>query len=180
VHPVDVPKRTTRIRVQWNSGAVSEILIARPGKGDYRTHTPKAVERIRDLAAAGLRDDEIAQQLNTDGVRTGANLAWKEDLVRGARRTHAINRVAPDRQRMPPLPHRHPDGRYSVPGAAARFGVSHAVVYAWVKHGLVNSSRADFGTHHDAYWLEIDDVTAARLAARLRRRAQAIRRRAKA
>ena len=166
VHPVDVPKRTTRIRVQWTSGAVSELLIARPGKGDYRTHTPKAVERIRELAAAGLRDDEIAQQLNTDGLRTGTDLAWKEDLVRGARRKHAIERVAQDRQRMPPLPHQHPDGRYSVPGAAARFGVSHDVVRAWIKQGLVTASRADFGTHRQVHWLHIDDVAAVRLAAR--------------
>jgi len=166
VHPIDVPKRSTRIRVQWNSGAISELMIARPGRGEYRTHTSQAVERIRELAAAGLRDDEIARQLNAERVRTGADLEWKEDLVRGARRKRAIERVAPDRQRMPPLPHQHPDGRYSVPGAAARFGVGHGVVYAWIKEGLVTTSRADFGTHHQAYWLHIDEVTAARLTAR--------------
>jgi hypothetical protein len=166
VNPVDVPKRTTRIRVQWSSGAVSELTIARPDKGHYRAHAPEVLERIRELAAAGLHDDEIARQLGSDGVRTGSGLAWREDLVRQARRARGIERVARDRPRMPPLPLRHPDGRYSVPGAAARLGVSKNVVRAWMKQGLLRGSRADFGTHRNVYWLEIDDVTAARLMAR--------------
>jgi len=124
------------------------------------------MDRIRELAAAGLHDAEIAEQLNTAGLRTGTKLAWKEELVRSARRSGQIKRVAPDRPRMPPLPHKHPDGRYSVPGAAARFGVSHAVVRAWIAQGLVTTSRADFGTHRQAFWLDIDDATAARLTAR--------------
>jgi gamma-glutamylcyclotransferase (GGCT)/AIG2-like uncharacterized protein YtfP len=166
VHSVDVPKRTTRIRVQWTSGAVTERVIARPSGQDCRAQDPKALERIRELAAAGLHDDEIAAQLNGEGLRTGARLAWKEDLVRSARARRRIRRVALDRPRMPPLPHQHPDGRYSVPGAAVRFGVSHGVVRAWIKQGLVTTSRADFGSHRQAYWLDIDEVTAARLTAR--------------
>jgi DNA invertase Pin-like site-specific DNA recombinase/uncharacterized protein YndB with AHSA1/START domain len=166
VHPVDVPKRTTRIRVQWTSGAVTEIMIARPRGQDYRAQDPKAMARITELAAAGLHDDEIAEQLNTEGLRTGARLAWKEDLVRSARRRSRIKLSVLDRPRMPPLPHQHPDGRYSVPGTAARFGVSHAVVRAWIKQGLVTTSRSDFGTHRQAYWLDIDEVAAARLTAR--------------
>ena len=65
-------------------------------------------------------------------------------------------------------PPKHPDGRFSVPGAAARFGVSEGIVRRWLQRGLVTATRADFGTHRDAYWLEIDDATAARLKARLR------------
>ena len=166
VHPVDVPQRTTRIRVQWSSGAITEIVIARPSGHDCRAQDPKAMARIRDLAAAGLHDDEIAEELNSAGLRTGTNLAWKEDLVRSARRSAQIKRVAPDRPRMPPLPHQHPDGRYSVPGAAARFGVSLAVVRSWIKQDLVSTSRADFGTHRQAFWLDIEEATAARLIAR--------------
>jgi uncharacterized protein YndB with AHSA1/START domain len=165
VHPVDVPKRTTRIRVQWSSGAVSELAIVRGH--DALKHAPEAIARISELAAAGLHDDEIAERLNAAGVRTGAGRAWKENLVLNARRMRRIARVAPDRPRMPPLPHRHPDGHYSVPGAAVLFGVSHAVIYVWIRKGLVTTSRADFGTHRDAYWLDIDRVTAVRLTAQM-------------
>jgi DNA invertase Pin-like site-specific DNA recombinase len=170
LHPVDVPRRTTRIRVQWTTGAVSALTTERPNKGEYRLHAPEIVKRIRDLAAAGLRDDEIAQKLDGDGLRTGGGLEWKEDLVRAARRKNGIERVARDRPRMQPLPLQHPDGRYSVPGAAARFGVSRNVVRSWIRQGLVTATRADFGTHRDVCWLFIDAAAASRLVARTRGR----------
>jgi DNA invertase Pin-like site-specific DNA recombinase/uncharacterized protein YndB with AHSA1/START domain len=163
IHPVDVPTRATSIRVQWTSGSVSNLTIARPSKGESRVHAPDTIERIRQLAAAGLHDDEIARQLNTERRVTGAGLAWKEDLVRRARRHKCIDLVVADRPRMHPLPQQHPDGRYSVPGAAARFGVSPDIVRRWIKRGLVTGSRADFGTHRGVYWLQIDDVTEMRL-----------------
>lgn len=169
ITPVDIPKRATRIRVQWSGGAISELMPARLTSGEYRMHAPEAIERIRLLAAAGVHDDEIARQLNSTGLRTGGGLAWTGELAADARCAHGIERVAPDRQRMPPLPHRHPDGRYSVPGAAAQFGVSRSVVRAWIKQGLVIGSRADFGTHRDVHWLDIDDVAAQGLLRRSRR-----------
>jgi hypothetical protein len=112
----------------------------------------------------------LAEQLDSEGLRTGGGLKWKEDTVRTARRKHGIKRVARDRPRMRPLPLQHPDGRFSVPGAAARFGVSRNVVRSWIKQGLVTATRADFGTHRNVCWLFIDDAAASRLAARRRGR----------
>jgi DNA invertase Pin-like site-specific DNA recombinase len=169
IHPVDVPKRSTRIRVQWQSGVVSEIDVDRPGRGESHKHAPEAVQRIRELAAAGYHDEEIASTLNDEGFRTGTGLVWNYEHVRQLRSKKRIQRVAPDRQRMPPLPHRRPDGRYSVPGAVARFGVSRSIVYGWIRRGLVPATRGDFGTHRDIYWLDINDETAARLEALVRR-----------
>ncbi len=166
VYPIDVPKRSTRIRVQWKSGFVSELEAARPGPGESRKNAADVVQRIRKLAGSGRRDDEIAEQLNTESLTTGAGLNWNEDRVRTARRRAGIERVAPDRLRMPPLPHRDADGHYSVPCAAARFGVSRNTVYGWIKRGLVSASRGDFGTHRDVYWLDIDEATEARLMTR--------------
>lgn len=166
LHPIDVPRRSTRIRLQWASGAVDELVIPRLYKGESRAHTPEAIQRLATLAAAGFHDDAIARQLNADGVRTGAGLAWNEDHVRQARRAYGIERVAADRPRMLPLPHQHPEhGWYSVPGAMARFGISESKVRRWIAQGLVHVTRADFGTHRNVLWLEIDDVTAARLTA---------------
>lgn len=167
LHPVDVPRRSTRLRVQWSSGAVDELEIARPGRGEAHRHDPVVLERIRELAATAAHDEEIARQLNREGLRTGMGLSWTHELVRQTRSTKRIARVAPDRPRMHPLPHRHPDGRrYSVPGAMARFGVSEQVVRRWIQQGLVAATREDFGTHRNVYWFEIDETTAARLTAR--------------
>jgi uncharacterized protein YndB with AHSA1/START domain len=165
IHPVDVPRRSTRIVVQWTSGTVDELTIPRPHKGAYRAHSPEAIERIRELAATGLRDDQIANRLASDGVRTGAGLDWREDHVRQARRAHGIARVAPDRPRMLPLPHRHPEhGWFSITGAMAHFGVCESTARRWITDGVVRALRADYATHRNVYWLKIDGVTAAKLA----------------
>jgi len=168
LHPVDVPRRCTKMRVQWHSGVVSELEVVRYRRGESHRHAPEAVQRVRELAAMGLHDDEIAQQLNDEGLRTGTGLMWSDEHVRQLRCRKRIERLAPDRPRMPPLPHQDADGRYSVPGAMARFGVSQGIVYRWIKQGLVKASRADHGTHRDVYWLDIDADTAARLQQRVR------------
>ena len=160
LHPVDVPKRATRIRVQWQSGVVSELQVPRPGSGEHYKQSPEAVQRIRELAAAGNHEDEIAKELNAKGYRTGTGRVWTGALVYTAIRSARIKRVAPDRQRNFPLPHRYPDGRYSVPGVMARFGVSESTVYRWIRDGIIRSSRKDFGTSRNAHWIDIDEATA--------------------
>jgi DNA invertase Pin-like site-specific DNA recombinase len=170
VSPVDVPERLTKIVVQWTSGAVSELTTPRRDKGEYRANTKEAIQRIRELAAKGQRDDEIAKQLNDEGVLTGAKRAWNEDGVRHTRRSNGIERIAADRMRIRPLPHRHPDtGWHSIPGAMARFGVGENVVRRWISRDLVRTTRGPFDQHYDVYWLDIDDETAQRLLARIRR-----------
>lgn len=166
LQPVEVPRRSTRIRVQWTSGAVDELATPRLHKGEYRANAPEAIERIAELAASGLRDDEIAGQLDADDMRTGSGLTWTEEHVRQARRKHGIKRIAADRPRMRPLPHQHPEhGWYSIPGVIAQLGVSESKVRRWIAQGRVRVTRADFGTHRNVYWLDIDDVTRADLTA---------------
>ena len=170
LHPVDVPRRTTNIRVQWHGGAVSDLEIPRPSRGEDHRHNPEALDRIRVLARAAKHDDEIASLLNREGLRTGTGIEWTGELVRSTRCKKRIERFAPDLPHNPPLPHRHPDGgRYSVSGAMARFGVTENIVRRWIKQGIVAATRADFGTHRNVYWLDIDEATAGRLTQRIRR-----------
>ena len=124
---------------------------------------PAAIERTRVLAAAGRRDEEIAGILNAEGMRTGQGRTWTTSAVRWTRKKGRIGRVAPDRPRHESLPDRFPDGRYSVGGAAKRFGVRLAVVHAWIKRGLVTGERHDFQAHRRVWWLEISETIAARL-----------------
>jgi len=170
--PIEVPRRATRIKVAWQSGTVTEIEVPRPHRRDLFRTPPPAVERMRALAAAGRHDEEIAEILNADGMRTGRGLAWNTWAVRWTRKTERICRVAPDRPRRELLPDQFPDGRYSVAGAATRFGVTMDVIRAWVRRGLVPGERNDFQAHRRVWWLEIAEDTAARLerlAAPLRR-----------
>lgn len=156
----------------WQSGAVTELEIPRPHRRDLFRTPPASVERIRALAGGGRHDEVIAETLNTEGMRTGRGLTWTTWAVRWARKKERIGRVAPDRPRRELLPDRYPDGRYSVAGAAKRFGVTMDTVRAWITRGLVNAERHDFEAHRRVWWLEIPEDTAARLehlAAPLRR-----------
>ncbi len=161
--PLEVPRRSTLIKVAWQSGAVTEIEVPRLHRRDLLRTPAAAIERLRALATAGRHDEEIATVLNAEGMRTGHGLAWNTTAVRWARKRERISRVAPDRPRRALLPDRYPDGRYSVAGAANRFGVKLDLVRAWVKRGLVKAERNDFQQHRGVWWLDIPEDTAARL-----------------
>jgi hypothetical protein len=170
--PLEVPRRATVVKVAWQSGTVTELEVPRPHRRQLFRTPPAAVERLRALAAAGRHDEEIAAILHADGMRTGRGLPWTTWAVRWARKKERISRLAPERPRRELLPDRYPDGRYSVAGAAKRFGVRLDVVRAWIKRGLVSGERHDFQVHRQVWWLEIAEDTAARLerlAAPLRR-----------
>jgi len=161
--PIDVPQRATLVKVAWQSGTVTEIEVPRPRPGNGYQIPPAALERVRVLAASGQPDEQIAEILNAEGMRTARGRSWDTWAVRRTRKKERICRVAPDRPRRAPLPARYPDGRYSVPGAAKRFGVKWKTVRAWLKRGLVNAERRDFEGHRRVWWLEIPEDIAARL-----------------
>jgi DNA invertase Pin-like site-specific DNA recombinase len=161
--PMEVPRRATLVKVAWQSGVVSEIEVPRPDRRDVLRTPRAAVERMRALAAEGRHDEEIAEILSAEGMRTGRGLRWNTWAVRWTRKRERICRVAPDRPRRELLPDRYPDGRYSVAGAAKRFGVRLDMVRAWIKRGLVKGERSDFRAHRQVWWLEIAEDTAARL-----------------
>jgi len=163
IEPIEVPSRQTNIRVQWKSGAISELTVSRPGRRDATRTSDQAATRIAELAAAGLRDEQIAEGLNAEGLVTGVGKRWNTVAVRWARGRHRILLTAPDLPRSHPLPDRHPDGRYSIRGAVQRFDVSDGVVRRWIRRGLVEATREDYQQHHQVYWLRIDDQTAERL-----------------
>lgn len=139
--PLDVPRRATRVRVEWKSGAVSELEVARPGRRDVRRPPPAVLQRIRQLAADGLRDEQIADRLNAEKAVTGTGLTWNDWRVRWARARDGIERTAPDLPRRPRVPDRHEDGRYSTAGAATLFGVSVGTVRSWIERGLVKARK---------------------------------------
>jgi len=164
IRPVDVPRRVTALRVAWKSGQITELEVSRADRSQRSRTPPQAVERLRELAKTGLRDEQIADALNAEGIVTGKGMAWTSWAVKWTRRTEDIERHYPDLPRSMPLPSRHPDGRYSVRGAAEHLGVSIGQVRRWIKRGVVEAKQEDFEQHRGAYWLRIDGATVRRLA----------------
>jgi DNA invertase Pin-like site-specific DNA recombinase len=158
VAPVDIPKRMTRVRVQWSSGAVDELLVERIGRG-----TPTALlERIQAMTVDGLRDVEIAEQFNREGLVTAKHKPFTAHAILHLRGSHGIQKSKP-RTGEHALPDRHPvRGWYSVPGAARRFGVPTHAIKNWIRDGHVVAHRERYD-RYNAIWLDIDASTEAKL-----------------
>jgi hypothetical protein len=163
IRPVKVPERLTQIEVQWQSGAVDKLAVPRPASGDWSRTSSEAIERVRELAGLGLIDRAIADKLNAERVASGSGKAWTEGAVKHLRLKHAIFGRGREQRCRRPLPDRHPDGRYSMPGAMKRFGVSQRQLNRWIDRGMVQAVREDFESHRNVWWLIIDAATVARL-----------------
>jgi Recombinase/Recombinase zinc beta ribbon domain/Resolvase, N terminal domain len=159
---VDVPRRETLVRVAWKSSAVTELHVARPTIRELISTPEAALSRLRELAAAGVHDRQIAERLNADGFITGMGKRWNLDGVRNMRSRHRISRTAPSLPPAKPLPDRREDGCYSVLGAAHHFGVSKDVIRLWIEKGLVQVSRHQ-NRARAALWLHVDEAADERL-----------------
>jgi DNA invertase Pin-like site-specific DNA recombinase len=169
--PVESPQRATELGVQWKSQTVTRLTVPRPSRKERTRTPPSVVELVRELVAEGIHDGEIAQCLNEADVKTGKGKPWDIWAVRWVRQRNQIEKVAPDQPRRPVCPEQHPDGSYSVRGAARRLGTSEEVIRTWLKRGLLQSHRGRHPDYPEAVlWIRIDDETAERLDNLPRRR----------
>jgi len=170
--PVEVPQRITRVQVQWKSGAVTELHVARPSQKDRLRTSAQAVQRVRVLAAQGLRDEQIAARLDQEGIRTGRDRTWNTWAVKWVRQHYAIERVAKDAPRSKRMPARDDAGRYSVAAVAARFGVSIHIVRRWLTKDVLTVEWEPHRNNKRVGWitLDIDSERRAASLARLARR----------
>lgn len=174
LRPMEVPRRSTLVRVQWESGAVTELHVDRPAPGETQRTSELAIDRIRVLASNGHHDKQIAETLNDEGLATGISKLWDANAVRWVRRQYQIPRSAPDLPRTAPLPRRHPDGRYSITGAAETLGVSTSLTRRWIREGLFSAQREPYGRYKGVWWIEIDEAVRRKIARRpVRRRRSA-------
>lgn len=162
LEPIDLPVRSTRVRVQWCSGAVDDKIVERPVWVRALRPPPAALlGRIQAMLDEGLANDLIAQHLDAEGFRTAKRRAWTASAVAHVRASYKLRRQTKLVKSF--LPDRHPTtGFYSIPGAARRFGVTRDVVKSWVRRGLVPVHNTRFG-RYDARWLDIDEARAAEL-----------------
>jgi DNA invertase Pin-like site-specific DNA recombinase len=161
LNPIDVPTRATNMRVLWQTGAVTDLTIARPDQLTACATNSEAIAVIRDRAADGRADADIATELNRRGLPTGKGRPWNEAAVRWVRSRHHLRRP----HAQPPgvrAPDRRSDGLYSVHGIAARFRVTDHIVRYWMEKGWL---RAVEGGPGRTWWFELDRETIRRLQA---------------
>jgi hypothetical protein len=161
VRPIQVPSRQVRVQVLWQTGAVSDFTIPRPGQYTVQATPPATIELVRDLYLGQLRSDaEIAAELNRRGLTTGVNRAWDVPGVRRVRYAVGLYRPSPKSRRAPD---RNADGLWSTHAVAARVGVSPGVIRYWARDGVIEPVA--HGGPGRPHWFTLDDSTLARLQA---------------
>ncbi len=163
LEPIDLPQRSTKVRILWKTGATTEVLVARPQSGQSHRTPPEVIPVIRDLAGQGRNDQEIAAALNEQGMRNGfgapfiahavGELRWKERIP-AARGPGGRSPVREQDER----------GRLSVRGVALRFGVTRHVVRHWTQCGILVAEREG---PRKALWYTMTPVVEQRVQAAL-------------
>lgn len=158
--PIDIPQRSTRVQVLWESGTVTEFILPRaryvnPCRADGNTE-----QQIRRLIELGKFDDQIAEELNAGGASTGKQRPWDHAAVARVRKRLGISRpgAVPANE---PTPHQRADGLYSTRGVAERFGVAKRTVTGWAQAGYL--PVAEGGMRGRPSWYKLDPKTIKKL-----------------
>jgi hypothetical protein len=130
-------------QINWQTGAVSEHwLIRRVQAYAEYAHLDALQQRIREMAAEGKLDDEIAATLNTEGFRTAHGYLFTSKLLWMLRHEWKI----PTAKATGENPLRWEDGSFSVEGAAVALGVHMSTIHHWLKCGRLQGEQLRKGT----------------------------------
>jgi DNA invertase Pin-like site-specific DNA recombinase len=123
--------RELRVGIRWRSGAAEEHTVQRPKTRQEVTRTPsEAVELTRRLAP-DHPNAQIAEQLNTAGLRTGTGGPFAAEHVQWIRWRHKIPYPTTWAQ----------DGELTVNQIAERLDISVGTVYDWISTGKLAARR---------------------------------------
>jgi len=161
VRPIEVPAHQVRVQVLWQTGAVSDFTLPRPGKYTAQATPQTTIELVRDLYLVQQHSDaEIAAELNRRGLTTGVSRAWDVPGVRRVRYAVGLYRPSSKSRRSPD---RNADGLWSMHAVAARVGVRPGVIRYWVREGVLEPVA--HGGPGRPHWFTLDDTTLTRLHA---------------
>jgi len=156
--PVEIPKRSTRIQILWQTQTVSEITIDRPSYLTAQATSKEALALIERLFEKQVSDEEIASELNRCGMRTGRDYRWDATSVQRIRGTYGWRRTSPYARNVPD---QRVDGLYSTHGIANELGVTPSVIQGWVRKGLL--PLVERGGPGRPHWFKLDASTKERL-----------------
>lgn len=141
------------LHVRWQGGLCEDVHVELPRPiADRWRHSEALVQRVRELANE-FSDEEIAFQLNTEGLKSNKGNSFTRSSIRWIRHRHAI----------PPVDKKKPEER-TVKELAQQFGVSHGVVYYWISRKIITARRLNQGSPH---WITIDQQTEKELEKRV-------------
>ena len=143
IKDVTLTKRETTIAVaiRWQTEACMSIEVSRPPRASDACRTPPAiVDRIRSLAQDHT-DRQIADQLNSEGYRSGKKGSFTAPKVKWIRYVHQITSNCPENPARCPEDRRG-DGRYGARAAATILNVTVSTIADWCKSGKLDGIQA--------------------------------------
>jgi DNA invertase Pin-like site-specific DNA recombinase len=125
-------------QINWQTGATSEHWLTRNVQSYAEYADLEALKaRIRDLAAEGKLDDEIAAVLNDEGFRTAHRYPFTSKLLWMLRHEWQI----PAAKHSGDNPQQWEDGSYSIEGAASVIGVHTSTIHIWLRNGRLRGEQ---------------------------------------
>ncbi len=129
------------LHVRWQGGATQDISCDLPPKAcDKIRYGQEIVQKVKDLAK-NMRDDQIAEVFNKEGLISSKGGQFTESKIRNIRSTHAIP--------SPKL--KHPE-ELTIKEVADKFKVSTQVVYYWIERGYVTARKTKYGL---PFWITL-------------------------
>jgi DNA invertase Pin-like site-specific DNA recombinase len=148
----------TRVEILWQTGATSEIAIAKQLPG--RRTSPAATTLIAEMVRKNKRATEIAECLNERGLVTADGARWTNIAVHHHCRYRGLRWA----KRMPssiPRPDRRSDGLYSIRGVAVKLSVTENAVRYWIQRDWLTIAAG--GSPGRPCWFQLDDLAVRRL-----------------
>ncbi|WP_308201566.1 recombinase family protein [Sphaerisporangium perillae] len=137
------------VTITWAGGHHTTGQAIRPvARLDQLSYYPRLLARVTELAEQGKTTRQIADTLNTEGLRPPKRTSRFEPAqIRTLLNKHGI--IAPRRRDRPTaLADLRPD-EWTVPGLAAALEMPLATVYNWIYRGWINARHAPEGN----YWI---------------------------
>lgn len=157
---------TIRLALRWQTGACQTVEVPRPPRScDARRTAAAVVARIRALAPDHT-DRQVAEQLNTEGLRSGRGGQFTSNKVQWIRYVHKIASGCPEGPAACTRSQRG-DGRYSAQAAAKALNVDVSTIAVWCKSGILDGIQA---TPHGPWWIRLTPEDIMRLRKPIRRR----------
>jgi excisionase family DNA binding protein len=142
---LEKPQRSLAVlHLRWQGGLCEDLHVELPRPSAERwRHSDALVKRVRQLART-QSDQEIADALNAEGLKSNKGNAFTRSSVSWIRHKHQI----------PPADKKKPE-ELTVQEVARQFGVSKGVVYYWIARKIIPARRLNQGT---PYWITITDL----------------------
>jgi DNA invertase Pin-like site-specific DNA recombinase len=148
--------RTAEVTILWSGGATTTHTVRCPPTGWHCVTDPTVVATIRALARE-LPDYQIAERLNTQGLRTRTGKVWTHARVQSVRKQHQIPTACPVAPTDTPV---RGDGLMSSAAAADVLKVSKSLINYWIPQGIIRSEQRMAQSYQ---WLRLSPEEVARL-----------------